>query len=66
MFDPMHRVVPGREKSLETEIEDQRNTDHNGALPLHLPLVGENYDFKQSLQIITKSGTDFSRHTWAE
>eukprot|EP00973_Karenia_brevis_P076508 10628835-Karenia_brevis.AAC.1 len=45
-FDPMHRVVPGREKSLATEIEEQRNMDHNGALPLYLPLVGEDYDFK--------------------
>eukprot|EP00973_Karenia_brevis_P036215 4993465-Karenia_brevis.AAC.1 len=29
LFDPMQRVVPGEEESLATEIENQRNTDHN-------------------------------------
>eukprot|EP00973_Karenia_brevis_P061227 8512893-Karenia_brevis.AAC.1 len=35
------------------EIQEQRNTDHGGALPLYLPLIGDNYDFKQHT------------HTWA-
>eukprot|EP00973_Karenia_brevis_P061022 8485249-Karenia_brevis.AAC.1 len=48
MYDPMHRVIQGRDnKSMAMEIQEHRNTDHNGALPLYLPLVGENYDFKQ-------------------
>eukprot|EP00973_Karenia_brevis_P014260 1942180-Karenia_brevis.AAC.1 len=48
MYDPMHRVIPDRDKkSMAMEIQEQRNTDHHGALPLYLPLVGENYDFKQ-------------------
>eukprot|EP00973_Karenia_brevis_P014645 1998323-Karenia_brevis.AAC.1 len=29
-------------------------------------MVGENYDLKQVMQFITKSGTDFSTHTWAQ
>eukprot|EP00973_Karenia_brevis_P004451 610499-Karenia_brevis.AAC.1 len=48
------------------EIQEQRNTDHDGALPLYMPLVGENYDLKQMMQFITKTGTDLSAHTWAQ
>eukprot|EP00973_Karenia_brevis_P053069 7378178-Karenia_brevis.AAC.1 len=33
LFDPMQRIVPGKEESLATRIENQRNSDHNGALP---------------------------------
>eukprot|EP00973_Karenia_brevis_P053969 7496039-Karenia_brevis.AAC.1 len=46
-FDPMHRVIPCRDnKSMAMEIQEHRNTDHNGTLPLYVPLVGENYDLK--------------------
>eukprot|EP00973_Karenia_brevis_P035980 4964091-Karenia_brevis.AAC.1 len=38
-FDPMHRCVPIRDnKSMAMEIREYKNTDHNGALPLYVPL----------------------------
>eukprot|EP00973_Karenia_brevis_P038377 5291781-Karenia_brevis.AAC.1 len=59
LFDPMQRVVPGSDGSLATRIENERNTDHNGALPLFLSVVGEDLDFKTLFQN-TKCGTDFT------
>eukprot|EP00973_Karenia_brevis_P024844 3424389-Karenia_brevis.AAC.1 len=46
LFDPMQRVVPGSDESLAMKIENERNSDHNGALPLFLPTVGEDLDLK--------------------
>eukprot|EP00973_Karenia_brevis_P042060 5822358-Karenia_brevis.AAC.1 len=46
-------------------IENERNTDHNGALPLFLSVLGEDLDLKTLFQK-TKCGTDFTRYTWGD
>eukprot|EP00973_Karenia_brevis_P055657 7740033-Karenia_brevis.AAC.1 len=61
----MQRLITDSEESLVTRIEDERNSDHNGALPSFLAVVGGDLNLKDLFQN-TKCATDLTRYTWGD